>query len=49
MGDFKSYPVIQGRMTSAAFSTFGAKSKIALTGVCSRDRESLAKRLVYYF
>ena len=33
---------------SAAFSTFGAKSKIALTGVRSRVRESLTKRLIYY-
>ena len=33
-------------MAVAALSTFGATLKIVLTGVRSRDRESLAKRLI---
>ena len=33
-------------MAIAALSSFGAKLKIALTGVRSRVRESLAKRLI---
>ena len=32
-----------------ALSIFGAKLKIALTGVQSRVRESLAKQLIYFF
>ena len=39
----KNYPKMQGGMTSAAFGPFGAKSKIAQTGVRSRVRESLEK------
>ena len=35
----KHYPKIQCSMTIAALSIFGAKTKIALTGVRSRVRE----------
>ena len=35
-------------MGIAALSIFGAKLKIALTGVRSRVRESLAKRLIEF-
>ena len=38
----KHYPKIQCSMTIAALSFFGAQTKIALTGVHSRVRESLA-------
>ena len=34
-------------MAITALSIFGAKLKVALTGVRSRVRESLAKRLIY--
>ena len=36
-------------MAITALSIFGVKLKIVLTGVCSRVRESLAKRLIYFF
>ena len=39
-------PKMHCRMAIAALSSFGAKLKIALTGVRSRVRESLAKRLI---
>ena len=40
------YPKMHCSMAIAALSIFGAKLKIALTGVRSRVRESLAKRLI---
>ena len=36
------FPKMECNMTISAFSIFGAKTKIALTGVRSRVRESLA-------
>ena len=45
----KYYPKMQCSMAIAALSIFGAKLKIALTGVRSRVRESLAKRLISLF
>ena len=46
-GDWVNYyPKMHCIMAVAALSTFGAKLKVALTGVRSRVRESLAKRLV---
>ena len=36
-------------MAIAALSYFGTELKIALTGVRSRVRESLAKRLICFF
>ena len=42
----KYYPKMHYSMAIAALSTFGAILKIALTGVRSRVREALAKRLV---
>ena len=42
----KKNPKMQGSMTSDEFSTFGSKSNIALTGVRSIVRESLAKRFI---
>ena len=45
MGKYR--PKMQCRMAIAALSGFGAKTKIALTGVRSRVRESLAKRLSF--
>ena len=42
----KPYPKMQFGMTIAALSIFAAKTKTALTGVRSRVRESLAKRLI---
>ena len=37
---------IAAHVAIAALTILGAKLKIALTGVRSRDRESLAKRLI---
>ena len=45
----KYYHKMHCSMTIAALSSFGAKLKIALTGVRSRVRESLAKRLIESF
>ena len=45
----KYYQKMYCSMEIAALSIFGAKLKIALTGVRSRVRESLAKRLIYLF
>ena len=45
----KNSPKMQCSMMSAVFSTFGAKSNLGLTGMRSRDRESLTIRLIYYF
>ena len=42
-------PKINCIMAVAALSIFGAKLKMALTGVRSRVRESLAKRLIEFF
>ena len=42
----KYYTKMHCSMAIAALSSFGAKLKIALTGVRSRVRESLAKRLI---
>ena len=42
----KHYPKMQCRKTIDALSIVGAKTKVALTGVRSRVRESLAKRLI---
>ena len=42
----KCYPKMQCSMTIAALSIFGTKTKIALTGVGGRVRESLAKCLI---
>ena len=42
----KYYPKMQCSMTTDALSIFGTKPKIALTGVRSRVRESLAKWLI---
>ena len=46
LGISKHYHKMQYSMAIAALSIFGAKTKIVLTGVRSRDRESLAKRLI---
>ena len=45
----KYCPKMQCRMAIAELSGFGTKIKIALTGVRSRDRESLAKWLIFNF
>ena len=42
----KRFPKMQCSMTIAALSIFGTKTKIALTGVGGRVRESLAKCLI---
>ena len=42
----KYYPKRHCSMATATLSIFGAKLKIALTGVRSRVRESIAKRLI---
>ena len=43
----KYYPKMYCSIAIAALSSFGPKLKIVLTGVRSRVRESLAKRLIY--
>ena len=45
----KYYPKMQCSIMITAFLMFGAKTKIVLTGVRSRVRESLAKWLIKYF
>ena len=45
----KHDPKMQCSMMITALLFFVANTKIALTGVCSRVRESLAKRLIQYF
>ena len=42
----KHYPKMQCSMRIAALSTFGVKTKIALTDVLSRVRASLTKQLI---
>ena len=42
----KYYPKMHCSMAIAALAIFGAILKIALTGVRSRVREALAKRLI---
>ena len=42
-------PKIQCSFTIATLSVFVAKTKIALTGVRSRVKESLASQLILYF
>ena len=44
----KYYPKMHCSMMTVALSVFGAKPKIALTGVRSRVREPLAEWLIYY-
>ena len=44
----KYCPKTQCSMATVALSTFGAKTKIALTGVHSRVRESLTKPVNQY-
>ena len=45
----ENYPKMQCSITIATLSIFGAKTEIALTGVCSRVREYLTSQLIYYF
>ena len=45
----KHDPKKQCSITIATLSIFGARTKIALTGVRSRVRESLASQLIQYF
>ena len=44
MGEY--YPKMQCSTTIAMLSIFGARTKIALTGVRSRVRESLVSQLI---
>ena len=42
----KDDPKMQCSIMIAVLSIFGTRTKIALTGVCSRVRESLASQLI---